>query len=470
MIDVLIAIVLAKSFVQGLYNLYLLQFNEYRYDRFSSYVKRRYGMWIVALPFLTLIAPVSKVKLPKPTSKAMLITGISLLLHIGLFLAPDIFRLELSVLVLLTSPFIQQLCTYMALPIEWPMRQQAYSQARNHIQSLKGDKLKVVGITGSYGKSTTKYFLNHMLSSTFKVATTAGSINTPLGLSRAINRDLNNSHDFFIAEMGAYKRGEIEELASIAQPDIAILTGIGNQHIELFGSQENIVLGKSELLASLKENSLAFVNANTENKPVLPKQALNIQEYSLKDVSSEYKKALEKTDIPPFLYINIVPAILLAEKLGVKKSAITKALSTLPLPPKTMNISTGYKGSTVIDDSFSSNVKGTEAAIDTLLANKKKKKLMVMSCLIELGPKAKAVHRNIGKTLSENNVRTLVTTTECFADISSTFSGDQAGMCVNKTTPEKANEWLFDKIDKDTVVLVEGKVNPSIVNFIKSKS
>lgn len=106
-------------------------------------------------------------------------------------------------------------------------------------------RVAVVGITGSYGKTSTKHFLEQILKSAGKnVAATEAHHNTPVGVAQDLLKQLQPSLEIYIAELGAYRRGEIKELAEIAQPNLGVVTAIGNQHLDLFGSQENILKGK----------------------------------------------------------------------------------------------------------------------------------------------------------------------------------------------------------------------------------
>ena len=101
--------------------------------------------------------------------------------------------------------------------------------------------IPVVGITGSYGKTSTKYYLSTILSERFDVLMTPGSYNTPMGVVKTVRESLRPTHEVFVCEMGAKYVGDIKELCEIADPEIGIISSIGAQHLETFGSLENIV-------------------------------------------------------------------------------------------------------------------------------------------------------------------------------------------------------------------------------------
>ena len=134
---------------------------------------------------------------------------------------------------------------------------------RKAIRKLKEmTNLKVVGITGSYGKTSSKNILNDILNVKYNSFPTPKNFNTPVGLIITINNYLDKFNDIFIAEMGAFKRGEIKELCDLVHPTYGILTTIGTTHLDSFGSRENIQKGKFELIESLPPDGIGILNAD----------------------------------------------------------------------------------------------------------------------------------------------------------------------------------------------------------------
>ncbi len=148
-------------------------------------------------------------------------------------------------------------------PIFIFQKKRIIKRASKKMRGLK--KVKVIGITGSYGKTSTKEFLYAILSRKYKVVKTEGNNNTNIGVAYTVLNKVSDEYDYFICEMGAYKIGEIKEMCEIVKPSIGILTGINQQHIDLFGSQENIVKAKFELIEALPENGLAVINSRIKN-------------------------------------------------------------------------------------------------------------------------------------------------------------------------------------------------------------
>src|SRR4030042_3311816 len=142
-----------------------------------------------------------------------------------------------------------------------------YTTRKARIKREEFKNLLVIGITGSYGKTSTKEFLYSILVQKYgerAVLKTEKNLNTEIGIALAILNDLNADHKFFICEMGAYKMGEIRESCQISRPRIGILTGINEQHMAIFGSQENIIKGKYELIESLPPDGMAFFNVKSK--------------------------------------------------------------------------------------------------------------------------------------------------------------------------------------------------------------
>ena len=456
LIQILVAI---KIIHQLLYNLYLWQLKEYRKDRFTEHIKRTQHAIIRAYLHLSILAPFSLRKLPRPTIKVILILFISIIINTLFIIRPDTITLLIGLMV---TPITIIIALGIIFPIEWSIRYLAYKLAQRKIKRLKAKGLTVIGITGSYGKTSTKYFLTHTLSSRYKVHTTQRSINTPLAVSLTILKALADEHAFFIVEMGAYRRGEILELCKIAQPDIGIVTGIGSQHLALFGSQENIIKGKSELLRFLPSGALTLINKESTHQPLIPKnKKLNVVYYSKKDLQDW----LKTVRIPDFLKVNTVPGLIIAERFNIPKKEILIVLNGLDEPEKTMKSSIGYKKATIIDDSFTTNENGFFEALKYLENLDFKKRFIIMPCLIELGERAQEVHIHIGKELRKSNVSTIVTTRDYFDSIKEGSNDSQNIHLITK--PESIIKMLKQNLDKNTIVLIEGKVNQQIIDFLK---
>lgn len=245
--------------------------------------------------------------------------------------------------------------TVIIKPVEEMWRERIINRAKEKIDRLKKGKLKVIGIAGSFGKTSTKEFLYQILKTNFRVVRTPESYNTPLGIAKVIDMELDESCDFFICEMGEHKQGDIKELCEMVLPDYGIITGMNEQHLERFGSREEI------------------------------RRTI----YELKDYVSkvvEYKKGKGNP-----MEENLRAARKMAEILGVKAEVGVK-----PVEHRLKVIERGEL--TIIDDAYSSNVDGFGAAV-TYLKSFAGWKAIVTPGIAELGEETFEIHRNLGELL-----------------------------------------------------------------------
>ncbi len=448
---------------QVLYAVYLLQLKEYRHDRLKEHLLRKHKYVHHALFHTGIGSPLSLDMLPRPTGKASIIVFLALIL--GALL---IYMLGITgvVAALLFSLVIVLLAQGFIAPIEHGLRQNTYKNARAKIIDLKAHGLTVIGITGSYGKTSTKDFITHILSTKFPVLSTKNSINTPLGVARSIIKDLKPEHKFFVVEMGAYKVGEIAELCDIALPDVGVITGISNQHLSLFGSQENIIRGKSELFDSLNPNGTAYINAHSPHAHKSKNTQISVVEYSEESLPKALKSALHTTNLPKELQQNVVPGMLIALSFGLSEQQIITSLLTLGASEKTMLAVKGRSGAFIIDDSHNMSEMGTKTAISYLSSLPQKNKLLIMPCIIELGDQAEEVHRRIGNMIKDNDIEAIITTEDYFDQIAETSPKDKIRLIPR---PDVVCAYLRDRVTKDWAVVLEGRISPHIISFLTEK-
>lgn len=457
--NIFLVIIQLKIIQQVFFNLYLWQLKEYRLDRLKEHFNRSYPHKLSTFLGLTLLSPI---KLPQKSLKAIFLFVFNLILNYLFFISDNIF---LAFLVVFLTPFIFLISLWLIYPFEKIARIVIYALASKKITDLqKKSILTVIGITGSYGKSTTKFFLHQILSLKFKTLATPKSVNTPLGISLLVLKSLNKTHQFFIVEMGAYKIGEIKELCHIVHPQIGVVTGISNQHLALFGTQENIIKAKSELIEALPKKGVAIINKQSKWQPILKKiKTKKIKTFFYPCHSSNDRAKMAKTPIPNFLKINLEPALILAELYGIDERKINQALKTLQLPEKTMRQLKGYNETTIIDDSYNSNFEGAMAALN-YFKKFKGKKIAIMPCLIELGQDAHHIHQKIGEKLAKTADLAIITTADYFASIKKGAGGSQKVICLSH--PKKVINFLRPLVNENSIILIEGKVHSSIIEFL----
>lgn len=281
--------------------------------------------------------------------------------------------------------------------------------------------LKVIFVTGSFGKTTTKRYLYELLKGDYKTVATPKSFNTPIGLCLSI-KAINEDTQIFIAEAGARRAGDIKTLCKIVRPDISVVTGIAPQHIETFGAIENIIAEKEEAVKNLKVGGFAVISGETVGGKTIYERAksdkISVGSGETADVKfrnvkfSAYgssfdimcgEKTLEIT--APFVGIhNVVDftlAAAVAIKLGVRAEKIENVAKTLTPPKHRFSVSVSGNGVTIIDDGYNANIEGIKSGAESLKYFGGKK-FAVFSGIVEGGTKSYELNSEAGRVLSEN--------------------------------------------------------------------
>ena len=384
-----------------------------------------------------------KVEVKKPlvyTARAKRVFGLSICLLVGLATtlvlmakaSPWRIAIFLFSEVSVINLTIANLLIY---PLERTINEAYLFSARRRIKTLQP---RVIGITGSYGKTSTKYILHQILSQKFNTLMTPNSYNTPMGICKVIRGDLTPEHEVFIVEMGAYKRGDIRELCNLAFPQIGILTAVGPQHLERFKSIENITKGKYELIESLPADGLAVFNCDneicagladkreqtgssvrryaTEESPVASVAdtadliATNVR-YTDNGLAFTVHANTEKFDITDteiqtrllgkHNVSNILAALTVAMECGMELEEIQEAVAKVEPVPHRLQLTTGAAGVTIIDDSFNANPVGAKAALEVLTEIGEGKKVLVTPGMVELGEREYEENRRLGEQAAD---------------------------------------------------------------------
>jgi len=351
--------------------------------------------------------------------------------------------------------------------------------------------LLVVGITGSYGKTSTKEFLAEILSERFKVLKTREHQNSEVGISQCILKDLEKEHQVFVVEMGAYGKGGIKLLSNIACPKIGVLTGINEQHMTLFGSQAKIIKTKYELIESLPKHGLAVFNGDNKycldlyNMTNIPKKLYltekPVAEAMLKpDIFAENIKVEKefvsfvadgvefKVNVLGRQNIsNILAAIVVAKELGMSLEEISKACLKIKPGQGAMKLLKGKDGLNILDSSYSANPDGVIFDLDYLKIYSGKK-VIIMPCLIELGKTAKKMHKSIGRKIGEICDLAIITTKDHFDEIKE--GAVESGMKKENIVFAEEPKEVLRRIDifcvSGDVVLLEGRVPKGMIELL----
>lgn len=453
----LLTIFAALTIKSALFWIYLWQLKEYRFDRFWA----EYGAPRKLLRFW-LFSGGRKFWQPKWTAKAILIFAASLLV-IGFWLLAISHRatsaqiIYLAYLYLLVPIIVSLIISLFKIPTYF-IKQIIYRRAAQKIAGMKN--LIVIGITGSYGKSSTKEFLAQILADKFKVEKTPENVNSEIGVAKFVLNNLSEETEIAIIEMGAYKIGEIKRICEIIKPQIGILTGINEQHLALFGSLENIKKAKFELIESLPADGLAVFNG--ENKYVAELRE-KWKEKKIVYHNANLRMYANAANLPWHYRLNLSGAMAVAKYLGMTDEEIREAIRKISLSEKMLKTYTGRNKVLLIDDTYSANSDGVLAALDYLGSRLESTKIVIMPCLIELGKTAAVVHQKIGRKIKDICDFAIIITPDYFKDIRQE-AGDKALLIKN---PDKIKDFLEKKLNVNTVILLEGRVPQSIIDAVK---
>lgn len=294
----------------------------------------------------------------------------------------------LAVLPLVIIPVV---CLANCITLIWeaPRNKSYVKKAR---RAAKAAEIKVVGITGSYGKTGAKNILNAMLAKKYRVLATPSSFNTPLGIAKTVNGNDLKNYDVLIAEMGARHKGDIAELCAICPPDYSMITGICPQHLESFKTLDNIVAAKGEIIAGTKEKCVIAADCFDYFKDIagatekcgcvsLVTADCTGTEFTL-TLGGESKRVKTKLLGEHSAY-NIGICAQVAYEMGVGLDDIAAAAGELDFTEHRLQLIES-NGVNILDDGYNSNVVGAKAAI-TVLKYFGGKKIAVTPGLVELG-------------------------------------------------------------------------------------
>lgn len=338
----------------------------------------------------------------------------------GLFLqgvASALCTLALAVFALLpeTLCFVS---LFAMKPIEKLIANHYINDAKKLLGSVKD--IRIIGITGSYGKTGTKYILSRILSEKFNVLHTPESFNTPMGVVRTIREKLRADTEIFVCEMGAKNIGDIKEICDIVNPHHGLITSVGPQHLETFKTLDNVYSTKFELYDAVAKNG-GMLFANGDNSLIKERADSSVLLYGTDKAFSAYAENIkggrsgstfdlvigeERITLTTKLLgrhnvLNIVGAAALAYKMGVSGSQIAFAVSKLSPTPHRLEMKTSVAGSLLIDDAYNANPEGCLEAVNVLDSFEGMKKVIITPGLVELGDKEYECNKDLGRAAAK---------------------------------------------------------------------
>lgn len=397
----------------------------------ADYLARLAGPWVLALgALLTMLAGLAVGKLVHRRTKSLkqlnyttrvkrLVVSLTLvMLALAWLLRRVLPVMGLSAMLPLFSFIWLALAALLVLPVEEGVKALYQRDAMNMLDHQTG--LVRIGITGSYGKTSVKFFLDTLLKQRYSVLTTRGSFNTPMGLTRVIREDMQPSHRIMLAEMGARHRGDIRQLCRMVKPQIGILTAVGPQHLETFGSIERVKETKYDLIRSLPEDGFAvFYNDGAIVKELYDQTTIHKalvggvgDDAWAEDVISGYEgssftlclrdgtRIACKTELIGEHNIgNVLLAAVTARHLGLTDVQLKRGIASLEAVEARMKPEKQQDGSILINNAFNANPQSSRASLK-LLASFPGRKILVTPGYIELGAQEESFHRAFGENIA----------------------------------------------------------------------
>lgn len=355
--------------------------------------------------------------------------------------------------------------------------------------------MTIIGITGSFGKTSTKEYLATILQNKYKVLKTEASKNSAIGIAEVVLPKLRDDHKIFIVEMGAYKRGEIARMAEMVRPEIGIITAINPQHQDLFRTIENTMRAKYELIEGLVGRKIAVFNADNDlvrqmatwvKSPDVSiwsvgQSAGKIsnagEHFLIKNIKGDlkgiafdivYGKEIVKLKVPVLgehQATNLSLAIAGAVASGMSLKDAAAAASQIKSFFKTMQPVKGVNGSLFINDTFNNNPDAAVAAIN-FLTKTPGKKILVFQPMIELGSYAGKSHEQVGVRAAEICDEIILTNKNFYESFIAGVNKSAKKTQVKIMSSGKAADYLRKIVKKSDTVLFKGKEAENVFRLL----
>lgn len=350
----------------------------------------------------------------------------------------------------------------------------------------------VVAITGSVGKTTTKDMVAAVLGEHYNVLKTEGNLNTDIGTCMTLFR-MNRETELLVLEMGMNHPGEIEVMSAITEPDVCLITNIGDSHIEFLGSRENILKAKCEIFSHAKPGCLAVLNGDdpllSALAAQLPCKVLTVGarpglDYTADQLTSDGREKISckvKTphmtcdvDIPALGSHMIYPTLMAAavgEYFGLTGEEIRRGVRHFAPTKMRMNILRRNDGITILNDTYNANPQSMRAAVEVLSKSQGARKIAVLGDMFELGALAPALHAGIGAYLGKAGVDCLVAVGALAENIYTSAKEAMVPEVHWCATKEEALPVLAQVLTPESTVLVKasrGMAFEELVEYLKS--
>ena len=381
------------------------------------------GVWMAVIA----VAEFSiKYKIPIAyTMRVKRLIATRLILSVAIVAVVHLFapRFTLMAMMLLSLDYWTIVANAINKPLEQAITRWYYNDAKRILRSMP--HLKIIGITGSFGKTSTKHFLYRILSERYNVLMTPGNFNTMLGVVRTVREHLKPHHEVFIVEMGAKQLGDIKEICDLVNPEMAIITSVGEMHLETFGSVENVARTKFELYDALPKGGFCAINIDSEYAMRhIEERALDVATYGVENTAAKYRatdiiysptetrfslvtpKGVEENYATHILgrgnILNIVASLAVADCLGIGVEARRRAVRQIEAVEHRLSVRRNG-GITILDDAYNSNPTGARMALEVISEFVTEgRRYVVTPGFVEMGAKQYENNRGFGLDISRS--------------------------------------------------------------------
>ena len=433
------------------YDVHMFQHNSYREERYARWFRGGYKFGRAAIiaalalvgffsnpvfigfsvVFMSVIAwQEFRTTYKKPIVYTMRVKRLILsaaVLSGGVIALAEIFTPHIAMpiaLALLVLPVVMLTANLLNKPMEAAISRWYYNAAKRILSSMP--QLTIIGVTGSFGKTSTKHYLYRILSEKYNVLMTPGNFNTTLGVIRTVREHLKPHHQIFIVEMGAKQVGDIKEICDLVRPTIGIVTAVGEMHLETFHTQENILRTKFELIDALSADGLGVVNLDSE--PIagrLMQHKCRVIGYAIDNTSADYLAqeinystsdtsfAIKTADTLREGYtthlagrgniLNLLAAVAVADHLQVSEAMQKRAMRQIEQIEHRLSVKRTAGGVTIVDDAYNSNPTGAKMALEVLRNFRRMeggRRIVVTPGFVELGERQAELNRELGREIA----------------------------------------------------------------------
>lgn len=464
----------------------------FEHPYFASYV----GLCFYFGSLVHFVTRFKKEPMKKPLIYTKRVTRLSILMFLFISISSfgllvlfhniDVLRFLIFVLYPCVLFLVVMLCNFLLLPIEILIKAFYIFIAKNKLK--KYDSLIKIGITGSCGKTSTKNILKTILSEKYNVLITPHSFNTPMGIVKVLRTMLQPNHQILIVEMGAMFKNDIKYICNFVKPTYGIITNVGNQHLESFGSIDLIKKTKFELAEAIPDNGFCIFNLDDEISNELYNIATCNKFYTKTNDESAFitakdividgngtsfkikikgKKEFNVTTklLGEHNVQNILEAVAVAENLGLSVPQIKLGLSKIKPVKHRLELVQLDNGAILLDDSFNSNVVGVSSALNVLSKFKNKRKIVITPGLVNLGDRTSAENQIFGEKIAKvADIVYIVNETNKLAINNGLLSAgfDQENI-ISVSTFKEAWDLIHLNIQADDVILIENDLPDNFI-------